>query len=420
MKKVNAFLFVLCYNLGMNILYQSDSVISFILDEKLYNITAADIRYYDLINNINNEKVVKQLVDLSLGDSGIELSMETLQKCYEINNINFLTLKNICLNLYEQDGKTKEQIDYIITRSFLPIDQHGLFIFCKLTDRIKSKYFVPINDADFDNLKNIVKTNLLSHFGITPTRHKKYCDVIKKDPVCINTLLLQLETNQDKLLTLMEENKVFLSNRILSPFLIDKIKDLLLFSYNKERLFNQLENSNVNWLEIRTVNNFSRLRDLGLITQKRCGSIAEYVKYIDSTYKKVEESFEIVLLDSHPVFKKIMDTEILFEFDTKRYEIVFPKNKKDVVLWGQLFGNCFGSRSANYFNGANLLFGIKEFKDENDLVGELAWLSEYIYKTKKLGDFEGILAGQNRIRPNQEFHAKVHLEILKLLDENNK
>jgi hypothetical protein len=53
----------------MNILYQSDSLISFIFDEKLYNISSADIRYHDVIKNINNNKVVKQLVDLSIGNN---------------------------------------------------------------------------------------------------------------------------------------------------------------------------------------------------------------------------------------------------------------------------------------------------------------------------------------------------------------
>lgn len=402
----------------MNILYQSDSLISFVLDDKLYNISSADIRYHDLIKNINNLKVVNQLVNLSLGDSNIELSMDVLQKCYEINNINFLTLKNICLNLYEQENKSKEEIDYIITRSFLPVDQHGMLIFCKETDKIKSQYFIPINDSDFDNLKPVVQTNLLSYFKIDATRHKIFGSFIKNDPTCINILLLKMESNQDKLANLLKENKIFLSHRILPIFLIDKIKDVLLFSYNKERLFNQLEKSNINWLEIKTVNYFNRLNDIGLITPKRCNSIEEYVNYIDKTYKKVEESFEIVLFDAHPVFKKIMDNKISFNYLDKEYEIVFPKNKKDVTLWGQLFGNCFGSRNANYFNGHTLLFGIKEYEDDQS-EGELTWLSEYIYKTNKLGDFEGKVNGQIRVRPNADFSKKVFDEIAKVLNENN-
>lgn len=400
----------------MKIIYQSDTVINFLFNGELYNIPKADMRFNDIVKNIDNPSILRQLIDFSLGDSDIVLYEQSIQECYNLNNINFLTLKDLCFNLYKNEGKTEKEINRIISKPFIPVDNKATLLFCKSSDKINSKYFISIPDSNFHMIKEHVKESFLSSFNINK-RQNDFCILLKEDHLLSNFIMIQLETNEDKLYNLLSQ-KAYLSNNIIPITYLMKIKEMLLFSYPKDRLINQLLKSNINWLEDKTYLNFSRLLKNGFIQPKRCNSIREYLDYINKTYDKVVNSFELALLESHPCLFNLNQADCIFQYNNKEYQIIFPKNKQEVIQWGNLAKNCFGSRSNAYFSGNNLLFGI--ISPDTPPPQNLLYVSEYIYRNKSLGDFDSLTFRPegNRSPTNNDFKQIVLRILTKIVTHN--
>jgi hypothetical protein len=342
------------YNTELITNYSYDDEFEFL--NKYYELLKSDINYKDseyinIFSILLSKTKISQSNKISLlKDFSLNKDFKLLDKAQEIFQIEIALLNNedsLLNNNLKRDKKIIINCEFLESLTFNAFSQKNIKhllkkiiptgtnpLFEKVVSSISSEYNHLID------LKLIHKIFFLSVFLQDSEKIESAIDSDKSKCFDDRSFLYDLSIFDNILSKLsLQKKELVLKTLVESAYPKINLKDLL--------------------LELDSIKNLSVV-DFSNIT---INSFHDIHAYISKLYRKIQEDGHNIIFPHNKMFENLseLDCSILHGDDL---ELILPKDKYELISWGESLNNCLASYNTKFLNQDCILIGIKNINNE--------------------------------------------------------